>query len=104
MLLVRRREFEQLLVEEDDREAALVDRREMLRLLRVRGEDVLAVFVEDFGLEAREPGRVLDAGEPVAQHRRNELRPQLLGIDGKCQHAGHPRRAPAPSNRSCACT
>ena len=36
MLFVRRREFEQLLVEEDDREAALVDRRKVLDALRVR--------------------------------------------------------------------
>ena len=60
MLLVRRRELEQFLVEEDDREAALVDRFEVLGPLRVGRENVLAGLVENLGFKPRKARRVLD--------------------------------------------
>ena len=55
----------------------------------MRRVNVRAVFVQHLGLEVREPRRLLDAGQPVAQHRRNELGAQLLRVDRERDHARH---------------
>ena len=90
VLLVRRRELEQLLVEEDDREAALVDRRHVAAALGVRLRKCARRLRR--GLRFRAAGSPMAAAPSPASRAApagmNSAR-KLLGIDGEGEDARH---------------